>query len=97
MEPSLFQFAKTAVRSDVPESFLSSQSHKPFESESWFGRVRVESQKLSSHFESLVCKLDSMSSHMKFHIFLWHFLCYGMPLDKLENGAQHAIKHRPIG
>jgi len=55
--------------SDVPKSFFSSQSHKPFESESskifssrvrvmtWSSRVRVASQKLSSHFESLVCKL----------------------------------------
>ena len=35
-----------------------------------------ESQELSSHFESLVCKLESMSSHMKFHIFSMTFLCY---------------------
>jgi len=49
--------------SDVPESFLSSQSHEPFESESseilsslesLLGRVRVESQEWSSHFELLV-------------------------------------------
>ena len=55
----------------------SSQSHKPFESESsknfsswvrvvtWSERVRVESHELSSHFESLVCKLESMSSRTK--------------------------------
>jgi len=36
-------------------------------------RVRLESQELSSHLESLVCELESMSSQMKFHIFLWLF------------------------
>jgi len=30
---------------------------------------QVESQELSSHFESLVCKLESMPSHTKFHVF----------------------------
>jgi len=59
----------------MPESFLSSQSHKPFESESSKifssqSHDLVESQKLSSHFESLVCRLESMSSHMKFYIFM---------------------------
>ena len=51
--------------SDASESFSSSQSHKPFESESSQGHLnyfRVESQELSSHVESLVCKLESMSS-----------------------------------
>ena len=56
---------------------------------------RVESE--SSHFESLVYKLESMSSHMKFYIFLWHFYavkwcptCREMVPDKLkiENGVQ---------
>ena len=86
--------------SDVSESFLSSQSHKPFESESSkilssrvkvmtrSSRVGVESQELSSCFESLVCKLKSMSSHTKFHVFLRHFLVW--------NGAQHAIKRSSI-
>jgi len=90
-----------AYGSDVPESFLSNQSHKPFVSESskiftsrvrvmtWLCQVRVESQKLSSHFESLVCKLKSMSSHMKFHIFSITFFM-------LWNGAQHAMKWHPI-
>jgi len=35
----------------------------------WSSRVRVESRELSSHFESLVCKLEPMSSHTKFHVF----------------------------
>jgi len=35
----------------------------------WLSLVRVKSQELSSHFESLVCKLELMSSEMKFHIF----------------------------
>jgi len=48
----------------------------------------VESQELSSHFESLLCKLESMSSHTKFHVFSTFFL--------LWNGAQHAIKWRLI-
>ena len=63
--------------SDVSESFLSSQSHKPFESESskiFSSRVRGESQEFSSHFESLVSKLESMSSHMKVYVFYDMFL-----------------------
>jgi len=53
----------------------SSQSYPNFfRVDSWLGRL--ESQELSSHFESLVCKLESMSSHMKFDIFLWHVLYY---------------------
>jgi len=80
--------------SDVHESFLSSQSHKPFDSESSqsrlkFFRVRVESQKPSSHFESLVCKLESMSRLIKFHIFSITFIT-------LRNGAQDAIRWCPI-
>jgi len=66
----------------------------------WSSRVRVESQKLSSHFESLACKLESMSSHMKFHIFSiaffdamkWRPTCYKMAPDKLENCAQCCFK-----
>jgi len=68
----------------------SSQSHKLCELESskfsscrfrvrvmtWSRRVRVESQELLSHFESLVCKIESISSHTKFHIFSTTFFCY---------------------
>jgi len=57
----------------------------------WSSRVRVESQELSSHFESLVCKLESMLSQMKFHIFSitfyamkWPPTCYKMAPDKVE-------------
>jgi len=39
----------------------------------WSSRVRVEPQKLSSHFELLVWKLESMTRHMKFHIFYSFF------------------------
>jgi len=96
-----------ALTSDVSESFLSSQSHKPLESESskvfsirvrvmiWLSRVRVESLELSSHFESLVCKLESMSSHTKFHVFSATFFCYEIAPDKLENGALPAMKWHP--
>jgi len=48
----------------------------------WTSRVRVESQELYSHFVSMVCKTKSMSSQMKFHIFVtfftmkWHPICY---------------------
>ena len=52
-----------------------SESSKNFASRvervmTWSSWVRLESQELSSHFESLVCKFESMSSQMKFHIFL---------------------------
>jgi len=48
-------------------------------------QVRVESQNLSSHFESLVCKLESMSSRVtwNFTFFLLHFLCYKMAPNTL--------------
>jgi len=44
--------------------FESSQSRDM----TWSSRVRVESQNLSSHFESLVCQLESLSSQMKLNI-----------------------------
>jgi len=40
----------------------------------WSSRFRVESQNLSSHFESLVCQLESMSSQMKLNIAIIFFL-----------------------
>jgi len=49
----------------------------------WSIRVRVESQKLSSHFESSVCKHESMSKHMKFNIFLMFYFCYEMAPNML--------------
>ena len=70
----------------------SSQTHLKFfrvESESWLGRV--ESRELSSHFESLVCKLESMWSHTKFHVFSTTFFYYQMAPDKLENYAQYCF------
>jgi len=70
----------TPKTSDVPESILSSQSHKPFESEpSKIVRLQSESShdlvkssqnRVTITVESLVCKLESMSNLMKFHIFL---------------------------
>jgi len=69
----------------------------------WSSRVRVESKELSSHVELLVCKLESVPSHTKFHVFLRHFFatkwrptCHQMASDKLENGAQHDMNWRPI-
>jgi len=89
--------------SDVSESFLSSQSHEPLKSESsqshlkffrveseselWLGRVRVKSRELSSHFESLLCKLESMSSHTKFQVFSTAFSCYEMVPNRNEHGS----------
>jgi len=61
---SFVESESQALRVRVIKNFSSQcQSHDPVD------RVRVETQKLSSYFESLVCKLESMSSHMKFHIF----------------------------
>jgi len=56
-----------------------------------FFRVELDSSHdlvESSHFQSLVCKQESISSHMKFHIFSMTFVCYVMTPDKLENCAQ---------
>jgi len=79
-----------------------SQSHLKFfrvESETWLGRVESESS--HKNVESFrVIGLQTrvnVESHEISHFFLLHFLCYEMAPDKLENGAQHAIKWRPIG
>ena len=77
---------------DVPESFLSSQCHKPFESEwSKIFSSRVKSQELSSHWfaSSSQCRVT-----WNLTFFLWHFLkwrprCCKMVPEKLENGAQY--------
>jgi len=53
----------------------------------WPSLVRIESQELSSHFKSLVCKLESMASQMKFHIFPI-FFCYEMMPNIVYNGAR---------
>jgi len=44
----------------------------------FFSRVRVESRELSSHVESLVCKLESISSHTNLHVLSTTFFCYEM-------------------
>jgi len=77
-ESFLSSLIRVRVTSPLSKSRVSHLKFFQVESESdlWLGRVRVESQKLSSHFQSLVCKLESMSSHMKFHIFSITFLCY---------------------
>jgi len=80
------------IVSDVPESFLSSQSRKHFESDaskSFSSLGWIESQELSSHFEPLVCELESMSSKITFNIFPVIFY-YKLVLNELQNGT-----HRP--
>jgi len=81
----------TEIGSDVPESFFSSQS-----------RVRVMSpstQSLQKFFESsqsrLVCKLESMSSQMKFHVFPMIFFCCEMASNILSNCAWSVKKWCP--
>jgi len=88
---------------DVPESFLSSQSHKSFLSESskvfssrvmtWSGRVRVESQEQSSHFESLVCKFESMSSQIIISIILVYFRLVVHTDAITDTRAQKMVSH----
>jgi len=86
----------------------SSQSHLKFfrfivRVMTWSSRIKVESKELSSRFESLVCNLESMSSFTKFHVsstrffsMKWRPICHKVVPDKLENGAQHAMKWHPI-
>jgi len=76
----------------ISNFFESSQSRVM----AWSSRVKDESQELSNHFESLFCKLDSVSNQMKFHIFSVTVLCFEMAPDKLENDAQHAMNKCPI-
>jgi len=45
-------------------------------SEFFSSPVRVESQELSNHFESLVFKIEPLLSQMKFYIFAMSFSCY---------------------
>jgi len=85
----------TVKTSDVPKSFLLSQSHKPSESESskiFSSRVRVESQELSSHWfvSSSHWFVGSSQCRIKqnFKFFSKTFLCYEMAPNNLENGAQ---------
>jgi len=56
----------------------------------------VESQELSCHLESLVWKLESLSSHMKLTIFSM-FFCYKMAPNKLKYGAQCCFSRFVIG
>ena len=70
---------KLLSSSGVPESFLSSQSHKPLESES----SKIVSSRITRTVESLVCKLESTSSQTKFHIFSMSFFCYEMASNML--------------
>ena len=94
--------------SDVPESFLSSQSHKPFESESskFFSSQShdlVESSHKNCRVIGLQARVNVESheiSHFFYYIFYaikWRPTCYKMAPDKSEDGAQLAIKWRPIG
>jgi len=84
------------------------------ESESQALRVRVESSKFFlsrvivmtspsrvrvEFVESLVCKLESVSSHTKFHVLSttffamkWRPTCRKMAPNNLENGDQRAVK-----
>ena len=67
--------------------------------ESWLAQVRVDSQELSSHCESLVCNLESNEiSHFSMtllcylngtrYVRKWCLKCYETAPDKLENCAQ---------
>ena len=92
-----------AICSDMTESFLSSQSHKPFESEkcqshlkfyrvrgeSWLGRVESESNHKNCRVTSSHWFASSSQCRVtrNFTFFLRPFL--------LWNGAQHAIKWYP--
>jgi len=80
------------ISSDVPGSFLSSQSHKPFESESskifrfgsesksWLGRVESETSHKNCRVTSSHWFLSSSQRRVtwNFTFFLLHFLCYEM-------------------
>jgi len=61
----------------------------------WSIRVTIESQELSSHFESLVWKLKPMSRETKFNIFLMSFLLWN-GTNKLKNGTQWVKKWWPM-
>jgi len=87
--------------SDVSASFLSRQSHKPFESESSqshlnFFRVESESDSwlgrvISSHWfpSSSQCRVTrNLTFFLHFFAMKWHPTCYKMEPDKLENGSQ---------
>jgi len=75
MCPSHFCWARVESESQALRVRVELESSKIFSSPvrvrvmTWSSRVRVESRELSSHFESLVCKLQSISSHTKFHVF----------------------------
>jgi len=66
----------------VPESFFSSHSQVKVIS-NFVESSQVESQERSSHFESLVYKLQSMSSQTNFKLFLYIF-GYGSTIGPSE-------------
>jgi len=93
--------------SSAEMSRIESESSKIFSSRVrvmiWSSRVRVEIRELSSYFGSVVCKLESMPNHTKFHVLSTTFFAmkwcptsHKMATDKLENGAQHPMKWCPI-
>jgi len=67
------------IGSDVPESFSSSQSHKPFESES--------SENLSSQVrvESLLGQVESESSHKNGRVTSSHWFTSSSPRRVIQN------------
>jgi len=95
--------------SDVSESYLSSQSHKPCESDSskTFSSLShdlVESSHencgvTSSHWfaSSGQCRVTrNFTFFLHFLAMKWHPTYHKMAPNKFENGAQHAMKWRPI-
>jgi len=61
---------------------------EPESSKIFSSRVRVMTwsnrvTKISSHFESLIWKLESMPSNTKFHVFSTTFFCYEMASNML--------------
>ena len=87
--PNVLRTDYRVMGSDVPESFLWSQSHVKFfrvESGSNHDLVRSESQELSVRFELLVCQFDSMSRQMKFNISPMIFY-YKLVPNEPKNGS----------
>jgi len=86
----IFDESKTS-QNHKPFKSGSSQSHPKLfrvESESSHDLVESSQSQYTTNVESLICKLESMSSQIKFHIFSMTFLRYEMVSNMLWNGVQ---------
>ena len=96
----MLKWVFTIICSDVPESFLSSQSHKPFESESIHDLVESSHKKCGVTSSYWFASSSQCWVIWNFSVFLdfsfatkWRPTCYKMAPYKLQNGVQCCLNN----